>query len=274
MAEQLGLDQGLRNGRAVHRDQGRLGTPGQVVQGACDQFLAGAGLALDQYIGIGGRDLANLAVEVLHGGAGADDADLAVGAFRGFLRATTPHAACGSGCRGGPGFLAVPQDAGDGLQHLVVVEGLGDVVDRTHLHRVHRRAQAGVAGHDQHRGAFGQFDQFGTRCAGQAQVADDQVEAGNAVAFLGFLYRARFADLVLVTFEQTAQGRADNGFVFDDKNMWHQFVLSAVTEVRSAPAVAVYIATDVASTCLGRVTRIRVPSWRSGSAGLSIVICP
>ena len=113
------------------------------------------------------------------------------------------------------------ENARHGLEHLVVVEGLGDVVHRAHLHRVDRRAQARVAGHDQDRGALGELDQLGTRGAGQAQVADDQVEAGDAVALLGFLDGAGFADLVLVAFKQAAQGRTDNGFVFDDENMWH-----------------------------------------------------
>ena len=235
MAEQFGLDQGFRNGGAVHRNQRCLGALGQVVQGACDQLFARAGLTLHQHIGVGGGDLANLAVELLHGGAGADDADLAIGVIHHLLGIATACAATG-GWRGcALGFLAVAQDASDCLQHLVVVEGLGDVIDCAHLHRVHRRAQAGVAGHDQHRRAFGQLDQFGARCAGQAQVTDDQVEGGNAVALLGFLYRASFADLVLIAFEQAAQGRADNGFVFDDKNMWHQFGLSTVTVVPLAP---------------------------------------
>ena len=63
--------------------------------------------------------------------------------------------------------------------------------------------------------------QLRRRRPGQAQVADDQVERGNAEALLGFLHRAGFADLVLVTFKQATQGRADNGFVFDDQNVRH-----------------------------------------------------
>ncbi len=175
------------------------------MQGAGDQFLAGARLALDQYIGVGGRDLADLAVEVLHRWAGADDTDLAVTVTaRGFVRRTTAfrRAALGGSALAA---LAITQDAGHGLEHLVVVERFGDVVHRAHLHRVDRRAQAGVAGHDQHRGALAQLDQFGARRAGQAQVADDQVERGNAEALLGFLYRAGFADLVLIALQQATQ---------------------------------------------------------------------
>jgi hypothetical protein len=43
--EQLALDEGLGDGRAVDRDEGRLATPRSVVDGAGDELLAGAGLA-------------------------------------------------------------------------------------------------------------------------------------------------------------------------------------------------------------------------------------
>lgn len=122
---------------------------------------------------------------------------------------------------GAAGRLAVAQDAGHCLEHFVMVERLGDVVHRAHLHGVHCRAQAGVAGHDQHRGALAEFDQLSAGRPGQAQVADDQVERGNAEALLGFLHRAGFADLILIAFKQATQGRADNGFVFDDQNVRH-----------------------------------------------------
>ena len=150
------------------------------------QLLAGAGLALDQDIGVGGRHFADLAVQVLHGRAGADDADFAV---------MVAGAAFGGGCRLARRFrrmagrrLSVAQDAGHGLEHLVVVKRLGDVVHRAHFHGVHRRAQAGVTGHDQHRRALAELDQFGAGGARQAQVADDQVKRWNAETFLCFLH--------------------------------------------------------------------------------------
>ena len=84
--------------------------------------------------------------------------------------------------------LTVTQDSRDGLEHFVVIERLGDVIHRAHLHRVDRRTQAGVAGHDQHRSALAEFDQLGARRARQTQVTDDQVERGNGEAFLCFLH--------------------------------------------------------------------------------------
>ncbi|CRQ78618.1 hypothetical protein PAERUG_P45_London_17_VIM_2_12_12_01636 [Pseudomonas aeruginosa] len=252
MAEQLGFDQGFRNRRTVHRDQRRLGALRQVVQGAGDQFLAGAGLALDQYRGVGRRDLANLAVQLLHRRTGADDAYLAVGCRRAGAALAAGLAAVGGDRGRAAVLLAVLEDARHGLEHFVVVERLGDVVHRAHLHRIHRRTQAGVAGHDQNRNAFGELDQFGAGGARQAQVADHHVEGGDGVALLGFLHRAGFADLVLVALQQASQCRSDNGFVFDDQNMCHVF---------SSLDVLVY-SSAVGPGCRGRVTRKRVPPSR------------
>ncbi|MCY1453744.1 hypothetical protein D9M71_707560 [compost metagenome] len=108
------------------------------MQGACDQFLAGARLTLDQHIGVGGRDLANFAVEILHGRAAADDTDLAIGAVVcAFFRRTIAFAVDALG-RGRRRRLPVTQDAGDGLEHFIMVERLGDVVHRSHLHGIDR----------------------------------------------------------------------------------------------------------------------------------------
>ncbi|MNF78791.1 hypothetical protein D3C84_609870 [compost metagenome] len=138
MAEQFRLDEGLGDGSAVHRDHRRLGAPGQVVQRPGDQFLAGTRLTLNQHIGISGCDLANLAVEILHRWATADDADLAVGGVAcAFFRSTVAFAIDPLG-GGGWRRLAVAQDAGHGLEHFIMVERLGDVVHRTHLHGIDR----------------------------------------------------------------------------------------------------------------------------------------
>ncbi|MNR20000.1 hypothetical protein D3C85_1368190 [compost metagenome] len=135
------------------------------MQGAGHQLFTGSRFALDQHIGVCWGDLADLAVQVLHRWAGADDADLAIGRIAGRgLVATCRLAVAPFSGRGGR-VLPVAQDAGHGLQHFVVVERLGDVVHRTHFHRVDGRTQARVAGHDQHRRALAELDQFGARRA-------------------------------------------------------------------------------------------------------------
>jgi len=162
VSEELGFDQRLGDRCAVDGNHRRLGALRKIVQGAGDQFLAGTGLTLDEHIGVGRRHLADLAEQILHGRAVADDADLSVGCV---LRCG-PWLAGTALRRGAASLLAVAQDARDGLQHFIVVEGLGDVVHGAHLHRVDGRAQARITGHDQHRYACGQLDQLGSGGAG------------------------------------------------------------------------------------------------------------
>ena len=71
--EQLRFEQVLRDGAAVDDDERPLGAVGAHVDLACDQLLAGAGLAVDQHRHVGGRDFADLAEHLLHVFAGADD---------------------------------------------------------------------------------------------------------------------------------------------------------------------------------------------------------
>ncbi|MNX77035.1 hypothetical protein D3C86_1085560 [compost metagenome] len=157
------------------------------MQGARHQFFTGTRFALDQNVGVGRCHFADLAVQVLHRWARADNADFTVAVVgTGFRRTVGGFA--GNRFTAGLYRLSVTQDSCGRLQHFVMVEWLGNVVHRAHFHRVDRRAQAGIAGHDQHRRALGELDQLRARSTRQAQVTDDQVERGNGEAFLCFLH--------------------------------------------------------------------------------------
>ena len=56
VTEQLALQQAGGNGCAVHFDERPLSAPAQVVDRACNEFFARAGLSLNQNSGIGRRD--------------------------------------------------------------------------------------------------------------------------------------------------------------------------------------------------------------------------
>ena len=77
VAEQLGFDQLAGHGGAVQRDEGLLAPRAAVVQGARDQFLAGAGLAQDADARFAGGHAVHLRHHAAHGLAGADDLVLA-----------------------------------------------------------------------------------------------------------------------------------------------------------------------------------------------------
>ena len=57
VAEEFGFDQVLGDRRAIDRDEGAVGARSAVVAGAREQFLAGAGLALDQDRDVAADDL-------------------------------------------------------------------------------------------------------------------------------------------------------------------------------------------------------------------------
>ena len=72
VAEQNRLDQVLRHGAAIDRDEGLGAARADAVDGARDQFLADAGFAFDQHRDGGGRRLLGGAQHRLHGGRAGD----------------------------------------------------------------------------------------------------------------------------------------------------------------------------------------------------------
>ena len=73
VAEEFALQQRLGDGGAVDGDERLLRAVAVLVDGARDQFLAGAGFAADEHGDRLGGDAANLLVDRLHGAAVADD---------------------------------------------------------------------------------------------------------------------------------------------------------------------------------------------------------
>ena len=178
------------------------------VQGAGNQLFAGAGFAVNQYGGVSRGDLVDAVIEILHHIAGAyHPGDGGAGGDR--------TAAGLIGCFGFADHTL------DGIDHLVVVEGLGDIVHGAHAHGVYCGAQAGVAGHDEYRRITRQFNQVSTGCAWQTQVADDQIKLFKLKFGRCLFYRRGFTDLVLVALKQFAQGVTDDGFVFNNQNLTH-----------------------------------------------------
>ena len=72
MAEELALDQILGQGGAVDADEGGVAPHAAEMQGARDQFLAGARLAADQHGGHAVGHLRDLVVDQPHAARGAD----------------------------------------------------------------------------------------------------------------------------------------------------------------------------------------------------------
>src|SRR6185437_3218851 len=74
IAEELTLEESVRDRRAIDRDERLVSTPGEPVQGPREQFLAGATLAENQHGRIGRCDLLDGTAQTPHGIRDADDA--------------------------------------------------------------------------------------------------------------------------------------------------------------------------------------------------------
>ncbi|OQB42330.1 MAG: hypothetical protein BWY09_00450 [Candidatus Hydrogenedentes bacterium ADurb.Bin179] len=72
VAEQFTFQERVGQGAAVDGDKGTFGAPAHAVDGASQQFLAGAGLALDQDAAVAGRDLGEHVEKTAHQIAAAD----------------------------------------------------------------------------------------------------------------------------------------------------------------------------------------------------------
>ena len=72
MAEEFAFEQTLVQGAAIDADVGTIGPQAESMDGAGNEFLAGAGFADEQDIGHGGSGEARGAPDAAHGGAIAD----------------------------------------------------------------------------------------------------------------------------------------------------------------------------------------------------------
>ncbi len=136
MAEELGLEQRLRNGAAIHRDERPLAAPARAVDGACEKLLAGAGFPVDQHARVGIGDQARLAQQVLHPRASGDDSGAP---FAGRIGALLGQIA------------GDVQRGGDLLQQLLTVERLRQESEDPALRRGNRVRYRAVRGENDHR---------------------------------------------------------------------------------------------------------------------------
>ena len=81
VAEEFALKQSERDCCTIEFHEGRVGAAAEAMDGAGDQFLAGAGFTLNEDRGIGGRGGLDLLENTTEGGSGADDFIEAVNAL-------------------------------------------------------------------------------------------------------------------------------------------------------------------------------------------------
>ena len=200
----------LRDGRAVQRQERRLGPGAVLVDGAGDQFLAGAALAGDQHGHVLGGDAADGLVHLAHGRAGADDGPVHVG-VRGGL--------------GDHGRLAHPpghlQRLADHPPQLVRVERLEQVVVGALLHRLDGRVRGLGHGDEDDRDArvdaADLLVDLQAGLVGQAQVEENDVRRPGADPLEAFGAGGGHLDPVSRRGERLAHLLRDQGRVIVDE---------------------------------------------------------
>ncbi len=143
VAEQLAFEQLRRQRAQIHPQEDFVGASRQAVDLARDQFLAGAVLAQDQHIGVGGRGAAD---GVEHPAAWRRGADHA-----GFLMGGGGQAAVALAQLGRLRARAAQvQRRHQRRQQAFILPGLGDEIGGALLHRLDRQLHIAVGGHHHH----------------------------------------------------------------------------------------------------------------------------
>ena len=208
VAEQLGFDQFLGDGGAVHRHHGMAAALRLGVDGLGHQLLAGAVAAADEHPGVGGRDPVDLLAQLLHERAVTDEPHP--------VRAARAQQAV---------FAFEPRDLqplADGEHGLVVGKRLLDEVEGAHAGGLHRGLHRAVAADHDHR-------QVGEALAddaqplqavhtGQPDVEQDQVHILLVEQLQPLLGRTGGQRGEALVAENAREGLADGGFVVDDED--------------------------------------------------------
>ena len=216
VAEQLALQQRLRQRRAVHLDQRLLCARRQAVDRLRHHLLAGAALARDQHRGAAGRHLRDHLEHPVHGGGVAEQA----------ARLLLPLQLAAQ-LAVGKGQLALGQRALDQQAQPLQVDRLLQEVVGAVAHRLHGNLHGRVAGEDDHphgRVAFG--DLLEKLVAGQArhaQIGDHEVDllVGQHAQRLPAVRRRHHG--VTVELQRPAQPFADVPLVVDDQDRGFHF---------------------------------------------------
>ena len=176
VAEQFAFQQVFRNGGAVDGEEGPAIALAVMIDGAGDEFLAGAAFAGDQGRGVAAGELADDFENVLHGLAAADDAQVVILRFQQRLvRDDLPHVA-----RGLEGVENDLFEAGH-------VEGFEEVIVSAQFHRLDGGLGGAVGGHhDDHLLGVDlakAAERFQAAHAAHADVHDDQVGLERGISF-------------------------------------------------------------------------------------------
>jgi len=207
VSEELALDEVFRDGGAVDADERGGGAGALAVEGAGDEFLAGAAFALDKDGGLGAGDLADQLAQILHDRAATQQF---VTAFLVLLIAQV---------------LVDLEELGEVLglleRHLELVrgEGLDEVVERPVAHAIDGGFDGAEAGDDDHERLLGPALEFaqeiGAVAVREPDIDEDEVEVVLGQEFLGGGDRAGGRHVVTALAELLLEILADDQIVLE-----------------------------------------------------------
>src|SRR3569832_15859 len=228
MAEQLRVQQVLGQGAAVDGHEGAIAAVADAMEGARQDFLAGAGFPGDEHRQLPVPDAFHDLQDAGHARTAGNDVAEPVAAQQ-----LAPQ----------PGdFLAQRtafQHLADAQSQLVRVDRLGQVVVGAQAHGLHRGFDGSVGGHHD---AFSRVgDILEIRQQGQAvfrpdpHVGDDQVHDMAVQLGPGLFQIGGFQCDVAIAFEEQAQGFSYGEFVVDDEDGRHGYPPLSNSKLISLP---------------------------------------
>ncbi len=252
VAEELGLEQGLRHRAAVHGHERARRARAGVVHGLGDDLLARAGLALDQERGVGGGDALDEVQHRVHGGRLRDEPG-------------EPIALAELGAQ----VLVLPaqgpagQRLVDTVIELVWLLAFLEVVQRPEADGLLGGFPLGVGGEQDHFGrrgmGLGRPQHVQAVAVRHAEIGDDEVEdflrealgrGGDAVGL---------QDAMAALAEEQRQGGSRRGLVVHDQEVCHGQAASSgnsmVTRVPSPGSESIWIRPPCAETMRSAMVR-------------------
>ena len=214
MAEELVLEQGFRDGRAVDGDEGALRPRRELMDGTGEQLLAGAALPQDEHGGVGRRHALDLEQRLLESFARAHEPRQGHALLQLLLeekRAPLEPA---------PIQGAVHQD-----QEVIGVDRLGQKVGSPLANGAHRILDRAKRGHDDHVGLRPGLQRGGKHVEAAAgrelQIGEDHAEGGPGERAFGLVGVGAGLNRKPAGLQGPGQRVAKRLLVFDEKHVNH-----------------------------------------------------
>ncbi len=216
VAEEFGFEELGGERGAVDDDEFGCGAAGEVVDGVGDDFLAGAGFALDEDGGAGGGDLFDEVGDAFDFRGFADDAGEAAAAFY-LLGELGVFGFEGAGAEG----------AFEEHFDFVEVEGFGDEVEGAAAHGFDGGIDGAVGGHHEDERGVGELgggiDEIHAGVAAEAEVGEEEVDLFVFEDEEGLGVVGGEVDVEIV-FEGGAEAFAGGAFVVNDEESREHFL--------------------------------------------------